>query len=1283
MKIKNNIVIDGTIQHEDGGSSNEYFATDGTRQTINNVSFVADVASLPATGVVDTLYIAKAENTLHEWNGSSYDSLGDNEVEVYPDVANLPATGRLGVVYIAEAENSLHKWNGSTYDQLGGSTQTIVSTDSNNNITAGGDGGAYLDTSGFVTRPQAKELVNPHFFAEFQLKGEVQADFSDLTTVMNGASMGVVYVDKTTWLDFRLVISTSLTTRYNPIGSDFYVQLTVNPNGLPTDSLCILNSVVTDTTEGTFTLFQQSAGSSSQGRTAVLALDANAACVGIANRRSVPESGGSSNVVFVANQAALPATGVVDTLYVATSENTLHEWNGSSYDSVGVDVARFENVGDATAWKNGYFLNNIASDFSDFVSRADAVGAKDIFIFKRTNGTWGFASKDSSFYNPKYLLIAATMSSDGTTANADPTKFIRFTDVAFSPYGRYGTYTAYVLNKVGDLGTTEGSCMVFPIPTGFSQPWEGEIAFYGSVASFPATGEDNVLYVSEADDTMHRWSASSYVPVGGGGGGGTVVSTDQYNEIIAGGDGGAYHVQDHNPLHSLYEAVGWESKMIEGVADNYSDIATFLDGETAWEIFAFRTVSGWHRIAVRNANLNMSLAGHKVTIIKNKYRPTETLEYPDHENFYEFRTTVNDGDHSGYTVFKYTLAASLGTIPANAGVTIVPKIKPEVAGTSYGEPEVIGTAREFERQQNSKQFSLADAATLNWDLNLYQSVRVYATGAVGASRTLPNSILTAAVDGGNYQMAFIQDGIGGRQITLDTNFVGIGAMDTRANQVTIITLTVQNGIGYVVFNSFEGLVSGLSNIGTGLVLLSGSSIKSLKAGTNIGLVNNGDDITINNSYSLTSGGAGNAVLVGSTIKSLVAGTDISITNTAGEITINSTASGGGATPHDKAYAEYARVSQFGDDGTATVNGSAFLTINAALTALNAYSASPKVIIIEDSGTHTYSGNMFFNTSLTIVSSSPDDTPTLNIGQISNLYADFNVHFQNGTLNFTGGDTLTTIYGNVNIEVNTLGVSGVQGGHVVNDGKTRIVAQTITETCTGFDQPLFTANGHGEFFVDNASITGNCVIATFNTFSKCVIGNSLTTTGAGSRNFIILAADGHMEWLNTTITCTSGTPAYTRYVWTNYRSKMTGMIESIALYNTCFQLGTDARIENLIIKNFDTSVVSPETTSVGLFALAPDDASSGQMIVIKDCTFHNMSVWLLQGAIGYSNIGDWIFIGFLGANYFNFESGVTSICDTTSVARVEVYGHIYSNKTFGSNIVVYGDATYPYKTNVIS
>lgn len=105
-KIKSNLIIDGTISHQDGGAANEVFTTNGSRTTLpsGGVVFVANEASLPGTGVVDTLYIAKAENSLWEWNGSTYDPLGsssagqlniNNFIEIYE--ADLSSKDEAGI----------------------------------------------------------------------------------------------------------------------------------------------------------------------------------------------------------------------------------------------------------------------------------------------------------------------------------------------------------------------------------------------------------------------------------------------------------------------------------------------------------------------------------------------------------------------------------------------------------------------------------------------------------------------------------------------------------------------------------------------------------------------------------------------------------------------------------------------------------------------------------------------------------------------------------------------------------------------------------------------------------------------------------------------------------------------------------------------------------------------------------------------------------------------------------------------------------------------------------
>jgi hypothetical protein len=749
MKIKNNIIIDGTIQYEGGGSSTEYFATDGTRQNIN-VSFVTDEASLPGTGVADTLYIAKAENTLHEWNGSSYDSLGggsgSTNVVFVANVSGLPPTGEVDTLYVAKSDNTLHEWNGSSYDALGKTSLMHKSDDVDNNIVLGTDNKLYFKDdhdAAYILKtilPKGKYVEN------------VANDYSDIGTKLDGFVNDSIFYIETVGGSARIAVRVADFTDIALTGRNVTVIARAVKNTTPViaNAFYKFNNLGIHNTVQGYEIYKWNSASSNTNLDQFI----------------------DGEECYFSVMDSIESTG------------------GAAPEAV--DVTRFENIGDATAWKNGYFLNNIAADFSDFVSRADAVGDKDIFIFKRTNGTWGFASKDSSFYSPKYLLLAATMSSDGTTANADPTKFIRFTDVAFSPYGRYGTYTAYVQNYVGDLGTTEGNCMVFPIPTGFSQQYEGEIVFYGSVGAFPTTGDTRVLYVSTGDDTIHRWNGAAYVPISGGGGGGLT------------------------------------------------------------------------------------------------------------------------------------------------------------------EDDVKNTERLYTKQQNHTQGVLTDASTLAWDLSTDQSAVLTATSAVGNSRTLPNSILSAAAEGGNYQLIFKQDATGGRDILFDTSFVAVGSFDLRASELTVVSMVVQGGIGYVSINAFDGIVSGLSNAGGGTPLLTGETIKSLIGGAHTTLTDNGNDVTIDSDID-NAAGTGSILLNGSLIKRLKAGTNVTFGETADDITINA-AAGGGGSAFRKNFVYVDNVT--GNDGTGALNDPTlpFLTITAAQNALPAFvSGTPDfwTICITSRGTYTF------------------------------------------------------------------------------------------------------------------------------------------------------------------------------------------------------------------------------------------------------------------------------------------------------------------------------------------
>lgn len=148
-----------------------------------------------------------------------------------------------------------------------------------------------------------------------------------------------------------------------------------------------------------------------------------------------------------------------------------------------------------------------------------------------------------------------------------------------------------------------------------------------------------------------------------------------------------------------------------------------------------------------------------------------------------------------------------GTIGSGGSLTITADdVKKLEAGIT--EVDITSTSRQYRNQQNILQEELDDAATLIWDLDDKQSAKLVATSGVGNTRTLPNSVLTNAVNGGTYQLNFIQDGVGGRTLAFDTNYEVVGEIDLRPNKVTVITIVYEEGIGHVVLSSFEGVVGG-------------------------------------------------------------------------------------------------------------------------------------------------------------------------------------------------------------------------------------------------------------------------------------------------------------------------------------------------------------------------------------------------------------------------------------------------------------------------------------------
>lgn len=157
------------------------------------------------------------------------------------------------------------------------------------------------------------------------------------------------------------------------------------------------------------------------------------------------------------------------------------------------------------------------------------------------------------------------------------------------------------------------------------------------------------------------------------------------------------------------------------------------------------------------------------------------------------------------------------------------------------------------------QTDLTDAATLSWDIDAVPSAYLLATSAVGNSRMLSNASLANCVDGTNYQLTFQQDATGGRSVTFDTSFEVVGTFDLRPDKISIILVNFQDGIGRVVVTSWEGIMTNLTNVGTGAQILVGDTLRTLKAGANMTLTQSATEILFEAASGGGGGGAGTGV----------------------------------------------------------------------------------------------------------------------------------------------------------------------------------------------------------------------------------------------------------------------------------------------------------------------------------------------------------------------------------------------------------------------------------------
>jgi hypothetical protein len=796
--------------------------------------------ALPTTGYQSTLYYIRSTNALKGWDGSQYVDIGGSAPTIVSTDANnaitaggdggafldtsslsnvifvateasLPYPGVADTIYVTRSDHQLFEWNEGEYgyDDLGKESLNHISIDSRNNITTGSDGKLYFQDDYDLPEAWQNLLLRGRYVSD------VAHDFSDIGTKLDGFTAQSIFYMKTTTSLHRVAVRVADFTNIGIAGKTVAALARIQKNTrwvlghsyYKFNILTLINTVqgyeiytwsdgaqsnnldeFVDGAECSFYI-QDSIESASGGGATIVSTDAdNAITAGGDGGAFLDTStlGENNNVVFSINESNLPGIGEVDTLYVCKLENTFYEWDGSNYERLN----NFDSVLYGASVMDAFYLHDVANDESDLISRIGAQTWREFYVYKKLNNSFGVAVNNSSGVDAEGMVFGFAVST-GLSDYGVGKHHIKSATPVSGPGTVVGDYTYYDLSNVSyTLDNVDGDRLAF--------------AYLTRVAE-------------------------------GSGGGATIVSTDADNGITAGGDGGAYlNTDNYISLIEGFMNVQLKASFINNIVDS-ADFLSRADA-TGSDIvlgrFTNTNTKMWVKKSALDSSLAHSIIGNNVhiRISESTSSPTVTRGGLTYTAAYlsdvyaasawwelGFERKINTGldnsnPDSDAQVFitpadTYRLYKNEADLPATGYESTLYYIRStnalkgwdgsqyvDIGGGgvgSYGESDVVNTSRQYTKQQNFAQQTLTDAATLSWDFDTAQTAILTATSGVGNVRTLPNSVISAGVDGGNYQLTFVQDATGGRRINFESNFNVVGSFDLAANRRTLVTIVVQ------------------------------------------------------------------------------------------------------------------------------------------------------------------------------------------------------------------------------------------------------------------------------------------------------------------------------------------------------------------------------------------------------------------------------------------------------------------------------------------------------------
>ena len=370
-----------------------------------------------------------------------------DDVLEYANLAGMPGTGETAKIYVALDTNKIYRWTGSTYIEVSptvGNADTATKLATSRSISASGD---------------ATWTVN------FDGSGN----------------------------------STSILTLANVVSAGTGTKLTYNSKGLVTSSTTLSESDIPNISWSKITGTPTTA--SSLGLTDIVPSsrlpngdNGTDKLVTVGSGGKISSSLITSDVVVVAN---LSFTGVANTLYILSTDNSTYIWTGSAFTQLSsTDASKFTTGTISTSVLPAFTGGDVTSSAGSSTLTLANVG---------TAGTYAKVTTD----------VKGRVTS-GTSLSASDIPSLAWSKITSglpTTLSGYGITDAVLSSAIGAASGIAPLGIDSKIAATYLPSYVDDVLEYTNLATMPGTGETAKIYVALDTNKIYRWTGSTYIEV--------------------------------------------------------------------------------------------------------------------------------------------------------------------------------------------------------------------------------------------------------------------------------------------------------------------------------------------------------------------------------------------------------------------------------------------------------------------------------------------------------------------------------------------------------------------------------------------------------------------------------------------------------------------------------------------------------------------------------------------------------------------------------------------------